>query len=123
MGKQGGVQLGNSGGGQSGRDGKDGDGEIRGGSPMGNMVRSNGGMVVGGVVGPHSLSGGAEAGKMVFGTRGIGLGKGVGLEPGHIRARETAIGTDGGEEPESDPPRLAGAGGGAGGFFRSLLHQ
>ena len=63
---------------------------------MGNMVRSNGGKVVGGVVGPHSHSGGAEAGRMVFGTRGIGLGKGVGLEPGHIRARETGIGTGGG---------------------------
>ena len=61
---------------------------------MGNMVRSNGGKVVGGVVGPHSLSGGAEAGKMVFGTRGIGLGKGVG--PGHIRAGKLELGLAGG---------------------------
>ena len=72
---------------------------------MGNMARGNGGMVVGSGVGPHSHSGGAEAGRVVFGTRGIG------------------IGTGGGEEPELDPPRLAGAGGRAGDFFRSPLCQ
>ena len=35
---------------------------------MGNMARSNSGMVAGSGVGPHSHSGGAEAGRVVFGT-------------------------------------------------------
>ena len=42
--------------------------ENRGGFLMGNMARSNSGMVAGSGVGPHSHSGGAEAGRVVFGT-------------------------------------------------------